>query len=432
MNIQVETRDTTEPKAAFCDRLDFDSNKNPQIINICKKFVKLYENVNLDYTPRGNVKSGLNTYYEFMNYWLYYKLVNAGCNGATINEFFEKLKQNRSSFENHTIRINNLRVIEETYFNNIHTLYQLYKNCEQLRENKGYYDKFLKELIDKYNDGLTKCFNKADNNFCNALKKFRDNYNSDKMKVSNNCKDEKCPSLPELELEHSSSDKASVIAKIGSVLIGVSNAQPRNGLSLLTSDEYSNLNDLISLQYNLRMEENEEKKNCVMLEILYEYFKYCDKHNNNWYLESFINEFIEKYYYKKENVYKQLFKDCTSTEQTNKAYCTYYNNCKTQFKNELSLIERGKDYYIKNKEEHFKKLIPDKSWVQKALDLFKDSDTMLRNSPTITSTLIAIFLCFFFLYKVLKNYIYYIYIHLKIITIISLIIVYLHLFILIL
>ncbi|KNA02256.1 hypothetical protein PVNG_04487 [Plasmodium vivax North Korean] len=395
--------------------------------------VKLYNHAILEQSYNKN-KFNQHKVPEFINYWVNKHLTQAGINDTIKAQFCQNLDSITHNFDKQEVLKDKIYHIKENDVKGMNILFEFYKNFYELaQKEKSYFQEFLLNFKKNYNDGLFKCFHEGDFKFCNELCKYSKFYEQNKKdKLSKKCDNNECPSLKELTLLLSNLKKEYLkIAEIGSKLIGGSDISSLNGLSLMNTDKYKNLVNLISLQYNLRMEENEEEENCVKLKILYEYLKYSNEHNNNWYLESFINEFIEKYYNKKENDYKQLFTNCKSTENRSKCYCTYYDNCKSEFNKDFTLIENGKEHYIKNKKEHFENLNPDKTWVQKALDLFQDSETMLRNSPTITSTLIAMFLCLFFLYKVLKNYIYHIYVHLKIITRISLIKIYLYLFILI-
>ncbi|KMZ81715.1 hypothetical protein PVIIG_05547 [Plasmodium vivax India VII] len=126
--------------------------------------------------------------------------------------------------------------------------------------------------------------------------------------------------------------------------------------------QHSNLMDLISLQYNLRMEKDNDEKYCVMMKILHQFFQYC-----------------------KENI--------------------QYKKFRQEFKNEITSIRSGPENYKKNKEEYFKNLALDDSWISKARAIFQDSEAMSKNSPTIMSTLVSIILLFFFIYKVLKFFI---------------------------
>ncbi|KNA02393.1 hypothetical protein PVNG_01547 [Plasmodium vivax North Korean] len=128
--------------------------------------------------------------------------------------------------------------------------------------------------------------------------------------------------------------------------------------------------------------------------------KFSNDNNNK---ETPFFKFCNKYYKKKQSLYTNIFNDCSKSNS--KSYCILYKECKDKFKNDIELIESGSDNYISKKEEYFKKLAPDNSWIATARAIIQDSEAMSKYSTTIISTLIAFILCIFFLHKVLKNYI---------------------------
>ncbi|KMZ83190.1 hypothetical protein PVBG_06026 [Plasmodium vivax Brazil I] len=286
----------------------------------------------------------------------------------------------------------------------LNTLYQLYKNYDTLKQkNAPYYATFLTTMRTEYNIALEKCFYDRDFIFCKALEKFKNSYETSKSNVSQYCIARSCPDLPELILSSEFHNESLRTSKIDNDLIWTSYAQYLRGHSADTSEKYYNLKKLISLQYNLLMEKDDDEKYCVMMKILHDFFQYCKKNIRNSHLLFFIKEFIEEYYKKKKVVYEKIFEDCANTNS--KPYCEQYNKCKREFQKEITLIRSGPENYINNKEEYFKNLAPDDSWIAKALAIFQDSAAMSKNSPTIMSTLVSIILLVFSLYKVLKFFI---------------------------
>ncbi|CAI7719360.1 PIR protein [Plasmodium vivax] len=387
--------------ANYCKDANFPYNEGNQVEVIFLDMVKLYNNAILGriVTP---VLFKQNKIPEFINFWINNRLTQSGFSDDIKAQICPKLDSITRNFDEQQLLINKIYHIKEKEVDGMNIVYEFYKNIYvSAQKENDYFQKFIENFKKNYNDGLFKCFHEGDVKFCNELYKYSIFYEEHKKdKLSKICEKKECPSLTELKLLLSDPKNGYLrIAKIGSKLIGGSDVSSLNGLSSMKTDAYKKLANLISLQYNLRMEKDEEEKNSVMLEILYQYLKYCNKHINIWYLEQFINEFIEKYYNKKEKDYKTLFTICKSDKKNSKPYCKHYNLCKSEFEEDFKLIENNKDDYIKNKKEHFEKLNSEKSWVQKAIDHFQDFDTILRNSPTIMSTLIAMFLCLFFLYK---------------------------------
>ncbi|VUZ93424.1 PIR protein [Plasmodium vivax] len=387
--------------AYYCEGPEFQYNVGNQVEGICKNMVKLYNHAILNQQLNKNVFSQKKVP-EFINYWINSHLTKAGIKDIQKPQIFQKFDAISKIFDQQSLLKGKIYHIKEKEVDGMNILYELYKNIYELEQKeKNYFETFLKIFKKHYNQGLIKCFNEGNVKFCQELNKYREFYEGNKKKeLSEICDNKECPSLTELTLLASASKKEHLnIAEIGSKLIKGSDISSLNGLSFLETEDYSKLKDLISLQYNLRMEKDEDEKNSVMLEILYQYLKYCNKHNNIWYLEQFINEFINKYYNKEEKYYEKLFTNCKSEQTQTKVYCTYYKQCKSEFNKDFTLIENDIGNYKESIKEHFKKLTPDISLIQKALDLFKDFDSILRNSPTIMSTLIAVFLCLFFLYK---------------------------------
>ncbi|VVA00245.1 PIR protein [Plasmodium vivax] len=387
--------------ANYCKDANFPYNEGNQVEVIFLDMVKLYNNAILGriVTP---VLFKQNKIPEFINFWINNRLTQSGFSDDIKAQICPKLDSITRNFDEQQLLINKIYHIKEKEVDGMNILYEFYKNIYvSAQKENDYFQKFIENFKKNYNDGLFKCFHEGDVKFCNELYKYSIFYEEHKKdKLSKICEKKECPSLTELKLLLSDPKNEHLnIAKMGLNLIGGSQLSSLNELPSLETDDNSNLKILFSLQYNLPMEENEDKKNCAMLNILYKYLKYCNEHNNNWNLEPFIYEFMEKYYNKNKSHYKNLFENCTSEDKESKQYCTYYDKCKSDFKEDFTLIETSKEAYIKNKEEYFKNLNSKKSWVQRALDLFKDFDTILRNSPIITSTLIAIFLCLFFLYK---------------------------------
>ncbi|KMZ95062.1 hypothetical protein PVMG_05589 [Plasmodium vivax Mauritania I] len=138
------------------------------------------------------------------------------------------------------------------------------------------------------------------------------------------------------------------------------------------------------------------------MNILHEFFQYCDKNKNNKHLLEFIKEFINKYYKNMESDYSKIFNECIPNNKTEE-YCKIYNECNTKFNEDFSLIKDKTKNYVTHKEQYFNSLTTDDSWIDRAMAIFKDFDAFSKNSPTVMSTFVAIILCLFFLYKVYKN-----------------------------
>ncbi|KMZ96109.1 hypothetical protein PVNG_05877 [Plasmodium vivax North Korean] len=160
--------------------------------------------------------------------------------------------------------------------------------------------------------------------------------------------------------------------------------------------------DLVSLQYNLPFEHDKKDNKCLLMNILHEFFHYCDKNKSNKHLLEFISEFINKYYKNMKTNYSDIFTECDPKNES-QDYCETYNKCKTHFNEDFLLIKDNSEKYLTQKTQYYNSLTTDDSWIDRAMAIFKDFDAFSKNSPTVMSTFVAIILCLFFLYKVYKN-----------------------------
>ncbi|KMZ88966.1 hypothetical protein PVBG_02940 [Plasmodium vivax Brazil I] len=392
-----------ESEARFCNSLNL-LYQNQQIIKICQNYVKLFKLSKTDYADKE--ESSRSKYHIFLNYWLNYELSKIANYNNIKKEFFEHLNKHYKPLGDTVIMKDIIYEEEINYINNMNMLYTLYKNKDDLTRNDIPCNNVCKELKENYNAGLIKCFNDGNHEFCKALKIFNDDYTQNKTKKIARCTDKKCPTLPELNLSSRLYNKPLQVAKLGTELIGVSYIPSFNRNYVVNRGKYSDLKELIFLQYNLRMEENDNDKYCVMMNILHQFIQYCNENKNELKLSSFMKEFIESYYNEKKNEYEKIFNECSSTTETNtNTYCGLYNKCKQKFDKELKLINDKPDVYIKEQEDYIKELPSFELFILQAKALFQDFDAMSKYLPTIMSTMVASILSVFLLYKVLKNYI---------------------------
>ncbi|KMZ95377.1 hypothetical protein PVMG_04727 [Plasmodium vivax Mauritania I] len=295
---------------------------------------------------------------------------------------------------------------EINYIKNMNMLYTLYKNNDDLTQGNISYEVFCKQIKEKYNAVLIKCFNDGNYGFCEALKNFNDYYKQNKSNIMKDYAGKEYPTLPEFNLFLGLHNQPLQVAKLGSELIGGSYIPSYDEKYVVNRGKYSDLKELIFLQYNLRMEENDNAKYSVMINILHQFIQYCNENKNELKLSSFMKEFIESYYNEKKNEYEKIFNECSSTTETNtNTYCGLYNKCKREFENELKLIKEDAQEYIKRQDDYIQELPSYKLFILQAKALFQDFDAMSKYLPTIMSTMVASILCVFLLYKVLKNYI---------------------------
>ncbi|VUZ95024.1 PIR protein [Plasmodium vivax] len=390
-----KAKEKEEHRPGFCNGLKHESKSITQMISICKDFVKLFNIAKAQY--KSKLPSEQIKYHKFLNYWINYNLSVISDFNEIKSAFFKHMKSNSESFDPEYELKDKIKEIDIKYINNMNKLYDLYKHYLDLKTSGEEYQKdtFITGFKEKYNKVLEQCIIGGEYKFCKALEKFREFYENIKSSTTK-CYN-MCPTLPELGISYIACVELSQMAKIGIRLIRKFYTSSLNGLSIMKSGQHSNLINLISLQYNLRMEEDDDEKYFVMMNILHEFFQYCKENIRNSHLLSFIEEYIDVYYKEKKGVYAQIFADCANTNS--KPYCEQYRKFSHEFKEDITLINKGPEIYINDKKGYFKNLAPDDSWIGKARAIFQDSEAMPKNSPTIMSTLVSIILVVFFLYK---------------------------------
>ncbi|KMZ96045.1 hypothetical protein PVNG_05983 [Plasmodium vivax North Korean] len=284
-------------------------------------------------------------------------------------------------YENNKIHGKNHISDKYTEFLNYWLNHQLIENSI----DKSYHNE-LYECLDKckknYNNALEKCFQVGDHDVCKVLKIFNVFYESNKKKIFSNYGVIELPILTEFILLGSGSGKSD---------------NQNIGYNL-----YLNLTQLLSYQYNILFEHDAKKNKNNMMNILQQFFQYCDENRKNEKLSSFMEEFIEQYYNIKKNEYENIFNEC-NTNGEEYTHCQLFKVCKKNFTNQLKKIVWDTNEYIIKQKKYIESLSPLQLWIFKAQSMFQDFDAMSRISPTIMSTMVAIVVCLFFLYKVLKT-----------------------------
>ncbi|VUZ99762.1 PIR protein [Plasmodium vivax] len=395
---QMEDRYSNAENSYFCNSINYDRKYGEELINICKMLVYLY-NISLQqYENKDKIISSM--YPEFMNYLINFKLEAAGCDESEKNKFYNQVTSKYDVFDAKDVLETKMYVIDYKYISNMHILYKLYNNYDKLKEDRNpNYINFLNEMKSQYNYGLEKCFYDGDIKFCKALEKFRDYYVNNETSAKNYCHGKQCQTLPKLILPEPLSNKDQLkIAKIGNSLIRNTYTTSLERHPDVYKEKYFNLKYLIFLQYNLHMEEDNDKNDYAMIKILYEFIQYCNENKDNLKLASFMKEFIKEYYNKKNTLYDTIFNECKNSVNT-KEYCTLYKKCENSFKTDLEIIKTDASYYIKKQENYINSFSPLGRFILEAKDMFQDFEKMSKYSPTIMSTMVAIVVCLFFLYK---------------------------------
>ncbi|VUZ99887.1 PIR protein [Plasmodium vivax] len=364
---EMELKYEQTDNSSFCDEINFLTNNENQIRNFCKMFVALF-NASIRQCRTENKQLKEKKYPEFINYLINHKLSEAAYRKKEKDNFYTEMTSKYSVLNKNGELKNRMYVINDKYLINLNILYKLYNNYDKLSQEKVKHCKdILEEMKYQYNYGLEKCF--YDGNI-----KFY------------------------LILESSSHDERLKIAKIGNSLIRSAYTPSLERSSQVYTENYFNLKYLIFLQYNLHMEMNEEDTMCAMMKIIYQFIQYCNQNRDNLKLLPFMKEFIKEYYNKKNTKYETIFNECKSSGNT-KEYCKLYKKCSKEFIEDLTMIEKDASNYIKKQENYINSLSPLDRFILEAKDMFQDFKKMSKYSPTIMSTMVAIVVCLFFLYK---------------------------------
>ncbi|CAG9485655.1 unnamed protein product [Plasmodium vivax] len=394
--ISAESNYDSEQNAYFCNSIDFGLHQNAQIIKICKVFVKFFKLLHYYNIELGNGHISAK-YPEFLNYWLKHQLIENNINEKHHKELYDYLKDNRKTFDPYDKLKDKIFDIQK-YFKNINILHLLYKNYNDIKEN-GSNDchSSLVKCKEYYNKALEKCFQGGDYKLCEGLKAFNKFYEANKNKILTNCPKIEIPKLTEFILLGTGSGK-SENQNIGYNLVKNNFHNFYNGHRTIEHINYPDLTKLLSYKYNILFEHVAKENKNNMMNILHQFLQYCDENRKNEKLSSFMNEFIVEYYDKKKGEYDKIFEECKPNGK-GKTYCQLYESCKKKFSNDFSIIETETEKLITQQEEYIKSLTPLQRWIFKAQSMFQDFDAISRISPTVMSTMVAIIVCLFFLYK---------------------------------
>ncbi|CAI7724038.1 PIR protein [Plasmodium vivax] len=338
LDYQISTKYVSYQEATFCDNVDFDKNSNFELRKIyyCDKFKAEY-----------------------------------------------KLRDK-------------IFPIDKKSFYDMSTLYKLYK---KYHEEKGKKDIKCIDLPNdwknEYNTCLYKCYLHGNKRLCDAIKRFRDNYETNKSTIKPACnRDERNP-LPDITWLELSNFIYPGCKKIGYKLTEDTPYSSATGLSMITHEQLKNP---ITLQYNLLFENDENEKNCTMMKILHGFLQYFNANKSYSEIITFSKEFFKYYYVKNKEDYKKIFAEC-STETNIKEYCTWYNKCNEEISGNLADFGNNLGTSLEEKVESIRKSSYEYSFMENIMSLINDHANISTTMPTLICTLLILFLSSFFLYK---------------------------------
>ncbi|KMZ95684.1 hypothetical protein PVMG_05828 [Plasmodium vivax Mauritania I] len=233
-NIDVNSRISINN---FCDSVKDISGINLAAINICKEFVDLFTLLFGQYAAQSNTPIS-KQYPSFLNYWLKHKLNAASVSDEHRKIVYQKIEENYINFNAEQKLKNNIYDFNNKDYYKMHSLYELYKQFFELKENnsKNCLD-FPTYLKEKYTKAWKKCFEEPDTAFCNALKIFTSLHESHKTLLSGRCAKTELPPIPDFLLQPSTKDKYAKTTTEGKKLIQNSSYYSTFGLTSLTGEK---------------------------------------------------------------------------------------------------------------------------------------------------------------------------------------------------
>ncbi|SBT84519.1 PIR protein [Plasmodium ovale] len=385
----------------FCFRpsdLPFMSEHN--VMNICKKFVIFFEKLKDAYRHDTTKYS---KYREYLNYWLTYKLVSIAFPDRDKPKFYEFIQSNYNLFSADGELYDKIYQIKDSNFNNMYILYELYRLYHELEDNnlnkcKNFYEKCVKN----YNSALHKCYF-DDPKLCNPLEKFKNFYDRTRSSMLHKCVEKGLPILPNFVKPQPSNGKK-FMNKLAYYIYQLSNKQNEDELSIISNANYPNLIKFFSFNYNMPLYSDEQEKRKDMINILYEFIKFCKESNTITFLDSlirnlnttlfsliekhsvsfinsFIKEFFENFYNDNKYEYEQIYEKCF-TDKTYPSYCTVYNECNILLGAELYSVKDNIQELLGYKETRTQELTPE--GLSKDIPLLiKAEDSVISNTTPI-------------------------------------------------
>ncbi|CAI7723985.1 PIR protein [Plasmodium vivax] len=394
---EVESKYKSDTISNFCSLIDINHGYKNHVIDVCKEFVYLFKQFIRHYGTDEN-KPSTKKYPKFINFWLQLNLLRRSIPDTYNSDLLGHLKENQKTFDEKDKLNSKLFFIDPLSFKGMSMLYNLYKNYyATLHEYEDKCINFINEFKVNYDNCLYRCYAQGDTKLCDVMQKFRKLYDDQKFPKATTC-NESSPLLPELSEYRSIHLSDSEDSNTGYKLVQASTFFNPFELPQLKGVNYKELNHLIWLQYNMPFQYDEEMKKKYMMNILQQFLQYCYDNKKNEKLSSFMKEFIIQYYNKSKEVYDDIFREC-KTMSEEKTHCQLYKECKKKFSNDLSTIERNTEEYITQQKKYIESLSALELWIFKAQSMFQGFGAMSRISPTIMSTMVAIVVCVFFMYK---------------------------------
>ncbi|GAB64530.1 VIR-like CYIR protein [Plasmodium cynomolgi strain B] len=369
----------------------------------------------------------------FLNYWLSTQLRDKNVPEELRSLFYLDLKTHYDKIKSKYKLTDQFHPIESAHLEKLDILHELYKQYYELKNNKlGVKEKnegdrdegclnFLQNCKDNYNKGLEKCFPQADNQFCQALNRFRKLYEQEKGSFSAVCHNKALPSMPEIVSLRSPKAASGETPKIGGDLVQAEKSLSTHHLPKIVDDVvfssfffntnahtfrlrllchsqsiYPNLYKLILLQYTSLFEYDEEKIKNNIMEVLHEFLKYYNLNRGNSNVDLFIKEFFYDYYKNKREEYEKIYAECSNRKPLT-SYCKVYYMCNDQLREDLFSIKEDVAKYLEDKAKSYQQALSGNPTTETEMHKIEGSSPLSLRRFSIVPIVIGVF---FFLFSI--------------------------------
>ncbi|SBT00726.1 PIR Superfamily Protein, partial [Plasmodium ovale curtisi] len=402
--------------ANFCyisENSDFQPNYS--LMNLCKNFVIFLEKLQTEY-PNDTTK--YSKYREYLNFWLTYKLTSTGQSDNYITEFYKFMQNNYTAFALDVELKRMIYHIKGKSFNNMSILYDLYRLYYEIKHKSlEKCERFHKKFMENYNLAINKCYTDEEK-VCTPLEKFKQFYDINRSSRLHMCSTQGLPELPKF-VTPNPSNGMNFIDKFSYHLSQLSKKQTEETHSIISNTVYPNLVKLLSLNYNLLLHETEHKKKETMVEILYEFIKFCkdgstitfldsliERFSNGFYkkkkrnvpfINSFIKEFFRDFYENEKGEYELIYEECSKNSQ--ESYCSKYKMCNEKLGQDLHKIKNNIKAYLEYKETPAQQLVPQYSSSETPLYVEDEDNSSSNSTPINVGVGVGALFTLSFLYK---------------------------------
>ncbi|KMZ83332.1 hypothetical protein PVBG_05728 [Plasmodium vivax Brazil I] len=207
---------------------------------ICIKFKKVIKYINSKFITSHFYHNS--TFIPYMNFWLNYQLGQLKYSKFTAEEFYDIIEKRDPAFFAYNFKIN-AHNINESDLKDMNSLYELYNVYYEIMTmdpsiTDGCITKANK-CFSLYKNLILTCPPGVDKNFCKALLKFRDAYNT--LKRESQCLNKELPELPSYNQVIIPSQKLDTVSELKQEQVQAENRETISRVPTELSPENNNI-----------------------------------------------------------------------------------------------------------------------------------------------------------------------------------------------